>query len=78
MAIYSSILAGEVHGKRRLEGYGPRDPKELHMTGQQMLIFTFCLRSMISEEASERLVLFCPTQEFLPSAKATTCHGGEV
>ena len=33
MATHSSILAGEFHGQRTLEGYSPWDRKELDMTG---------------------------------------------
>ena len=34
MATHSSILPGEFHGRRSLEGYSPRDRKELDMTEQ--------------------------------------------
>ena len=32
MATHSSILAGESHGQRSLEGYSPKDCKESDMT----------------------------------------------
>ena len=34
MAIHSSILSGEVHGQRSLEGCSPWGPKESDMTEQ--------------------------------------------
>ena len=34
MAIHSSILAGEFHGQRSLQGYSPRNNKESEKTEQ--------------------------------------------
>ena len=40
MAIHSSILPGESHGRRSLVGYSPRGCKESDMTEQLHLTFT--------------------------------------
>ena len=59
MTTHSSILSGEFHGQRRLEGYSPWGHKESDIAEQLTLLLS-CPVQSVASIASEKMWGFIP------------------
>ena len=71
MATVSSILSGEFHGQRSLEGYSPWGHKESDMTEQ--LNFCFLFTSFYAYKLTN-IHFTCEHDSLLAAVKATNTH----